>query len=254
MMIHWSVQTLDAHPDLARGCPPPRLLCDAEYRRFAGLKSEKRRREWLMGRWTAKRLLAAILGRSTGRQPACAEVVIENDPDHAPYAMWLSPHGRRSLDYSLSISHSADRAFCAALPAGWGTVGADIERIEPRSLAFSRQYFTPDELAQIHRAEENRRPLLATATWSAKEAALKALRLGLTIDTRRVACRLDPPADPSSPWAPCAIEVDLHARAPRRSLAGWWTAVDDFVLTLAYSPERRCGDRRSLLEENRYVS
>ena len=72
-MIHWLLQSTDAHPDLARGHPPVGLLCKLEHARLSNLTIDKRRREWLLGRWTAKQLLQAYLEQETGaRRDQCA--------------------------------------------------------------------------------------------------------------------------------------------------------------------------------------
>ncbi len=58
---------------------------------------------------------------------------------------------------------------------------------------------------------------LVTATWSAKEAVLKALQLGLTVDTRRVTvlCQFD---GDLTQWTPVEVECDstLIAAPDRR--------------------------------------
>ncbi|MCB8986887.1 MAG: 4-phosphopantetheinyl transferase family protein [Ardenticatenaceae bacterium] len=46
------------------------------------------------------------------------------------------------------------------------------------------------------------------AVWSAKEAVLKALHLGLTVDTRCVECLIAPVAERPSTWTPFTIGCD----------------------------------------------
>ena len=83
------------------------------------------------------------------------------------------------------------------------TVGADIEHVEPRDPAFVRDFFTTGEAERVWRCPAKQRDTLVTVLWSAKEAVLKVLRLGLTVDTRRVELRhvvgLEPPTDPLRP-------------------------------------------------------
>jgi 4'-phosphopantetheinyl transferase len=186
------------------------------------LKTDKRRGDWLLGRWTAKRLAQACLG---DRRPL-AEYVVDNDPDGAP----------RLLDFpqiDLSISHSHGLAFCA-LSEG-GKLGADIERIEARSSGFVGDYFTDDEIGYVRAAAPDVQDTLVTVIWSAKEAALKALRLGLRADTRAVGCRPQPAtATPAADWLPIEIRIDsdrLGVDAAR--MMGWWRMHNEFVLTLA---------------------
>lgn len=102
----------------------------------------------------------------------------------------------------------------------------------PHHPAFPGDYFTLDELAIVAAAPAELRDTLVTAIWSAKEALLKALRLGLTVDTRRVAClpSVDDLAQARSGWAPLTISAPtLTPGAPH----AWWRLDGDDVLTLA---------------------
>ena len=61
--VSWLLQT-------AADLPPHReWLSPAENERLAGLEVSKRRQEWLLGRWTAKQVLAAYRPESLGRRP-----------------------------------------------------------------------------------------------------------------------------------------------------------------------------------------
>lgn len=240
-MIHWLVETDSAHPSLARGVPPGGLLNAAERDRFASLRSEKRRRDWLLGRWTAKRLLCTTLVAAGDTLPADA-IEVASDPDGAPTVRVdagrlvarddTRPHSP-IRESALSISHSRDRALCAVTQEDGVSLGADIEYIEPRAAGFAAAYFTPEEAALVERASDGERDTLVTAIWSAKEAVLKALRLGLVVDTRAIVCRPCAPVDGG--WAPVSVEFDavLLGREAPTDAAGWWRVVDGFVLTLA---------------------
>ena len=269
-MIRWLVQSNTDHPDLAAGRVPAGLLNAAEAARLAAFTHPKRRRDWLLGRWTAKLLLQAHLTETTGECLALETLVIDNDPDGAPYAQYVDGAGvllsdRRlgqfcdRLPVSLSISHSNGYAFCAVCdlatvatrmeqPADTPQtplpqVGADIELVEPRARQFVEDFFTRDEIRSMRNAPPDLYDLLVTAVWSAKEAVLKALHLGLRVDTRCVDCQISPcrPRD----WEPFAIRLggQLDQTTPghagsTRALYGWWrTMCDDvsgasFVLTL----------------------
>jgi phosphopantetheinyl transferase (holo-ACP synthase) len=77
------------------------------------------------------------------------------------------------------------------------------------------------------------RNVAVTAVWSAKEAVLKALHLGLTVDTRSVACMIEPLGERPLTWTPFTIHCDntkLAQTAP--ALTGWWRTYENFVLTL----------------------
>lgn len=221
-MIHWLVQT-------QRDCPTDlHWLSAGERVRLEALRHPKRRREWLLGRWTAKQALQHAIEQTYHTRPALNTLIIENAPSGAPVAHWVG--GQRLAGWEISLSHSHDRALCALTQGA--AIGADIEWIEPRDEAFVRDYFTPTEVSLVERAPA--RAERVTAIWSAKEAALKALHLGLTVDTRAVECLINHQSAPHSDWKAFDIHSDprrLHGWS--RPLAGWWQVSENFVLTLA---------------------
>jgi 4'-phosphopantetheinyl transferase len=248
-MIHWLIQSVSDHPDLACGIAPAGLLSDSEQARLAALKFDKRRRDWLLGRWTAKRLVQAYIERQIGLRLPLDALTIGSHPDGAPYVCLdrrsrsaEAEHNLQSAicNLQLSISHSGDRAFCAVMKEG--SVGVDIERIEPRDWQFVEDYFTADEILQVWRAPAEQYETLITLIWSAKEAALKALRLGLSVDTRSIVCAIDQP-EPARDWGHVALVLDQRLlqldTAP--VLVGWWRRIDDFVLTAAVTHGKRSG-------------
>lgn len=256
-MIHWLVQSASDHSALRGATPPEGLLGPAELACFERLRTEKRRRDWLLGRWTAKRLLGEELERRYGVRPRHDELEIVAAPDGSPglSADWRLALGERGNLPSplptpqLSISHSHDRAFCTVCDTPGLAIGCDIERVEPRAPVFVADYFTARERALVEEAPAELRDLLVTAIWSAKEAALKALRLGLTVDTRQVGCypAVTGATGPDR-WSAFPVELDpeLGHAAPA---AGWWRASDGFVLTVvalgAPSARQRDGARES---------
>lgn len=143
-MFYWLVQSQDAHPDLAQGIPPDGLLNAVEQARFVTLKTEKRRRDWLLGRWTAKRLLQGVVCETGGECFPLNEFTVDNDADGAPTINYQLPI--TNFRFELSISHSHGYAFCAVAER---PIGADIEWIEPRSDEFIADYFTEAERAFV---------------------------------------------------------------------------------------------------------
>jgi 4'-phosphopantetheinyl transferase len=271
-MIHWLIQSFDDCPEILRQDATPAWLSDDERRRLAGFRVEKRRQEWLLGRWTAKRLTQTVL-RGDFREDGNDEwpldrLLVAADASGAPYVS-LQTEGQR-LPFSLSISHSHGVAFCAIArtndahddpgathdqsrtanqtpDAGQDAtqhsrrthcaVGADIELVEGRTATFVVDFFTPAEQSAIVTAPAEQRDLLATAIWSAKEAVLKALREGLRVDTRLVECLIDLSDPPPQEWTPFPIRVDertINQAGQPSSWSGWWRMVEGrFVLTLA---------------------
>ncbi len=153
-------------------------LTAGERARADGFRFEKRRRDWLLGRWTAKIALLEIAGLS---HRDIARIEIASAPDGAPLPML----GDERCGVQLSLSHSNDRAFSTVLQ-GTAALGCDIERVEPRSQGFIETYFTAAEAERVERADPGFRDTLVTMIWSAKESTLKALRTGLKADTRSV--------------------------------------------------------------------
>lgn len=238
-MIHWLIQSFQAHPDLASGALPEELLSSKEIDLFSQLRKEKRQREWLLGRWTAKKLLQAILKDTTGEYIPLSNLRIFNLQNGAPYLADRWP-------LSLSISHCHEYAFCAVSQGLSWSVGVDIERIEPRAPGFTKEYFTGLEIQQVCQVPAEAHDCMLAFTWSAKEAVLKALQLGLTVDTRAVTCLAKPGIFPQHGWLPFEIRLDLTwiercMRARQNTflsfddipcLSGWWQIRGDYVLTL----------------------
>jgi 4'-phosphopantetheinyl transferase len=241
-MIDWLIQSTAGHPALARGIAPAGLLSEQEQQRLVELKTLKRRSDWLIGRWTAKHLIQAYIERQTGVQPRLNTLAVINDPDGAPRI--IADCGLHNADYDLnlqsticnlqlSISHCNGYAFCALLDHCDTQIGADIERIEPRAAAFAEDYFTAHELSQLRAAPPERGDAIVTLIWSAKEAALKALRLGLTVDTRKIDCTAAPAAPAAPAWAALGVRAAPGLLGERETIfQGWWRQFDQYVLTM----------------------
>ena len=228
-MIYYLLETAAAWPDMALGRCPPGLLTEAEQAEYAALATSKRRRDWLLGRGTAKQLLRGMVQAGGHAAPSPDRLAIGRWPDGAPYATWPG----RVDPWPLSISHSEGRAACATTEDATQVLGIDLERIAPRSAAFAQDYLTQAEISCVERAPHTARETLVTAIWSAKEAALKALHLGLTVDTRSVECLIEPPAATPERWTPLAVTLDPERlKRPAPPLAGWWQLNMGWVVTL----------------------
>lgn len=188
------------------------------------LRVPKRRDDWRLGRYAAKRLLAplAAIGRGASE---LARIEILAAPDGAPSAHLDG----EPWDLALSISHAGSRGLAACAPAGTA-LGCDIECVEPRSPGFVDTFFGDKERSLCAEARDEELPLLANAIWSAKESVLKALRVGLRADTRTVEALPMGWADRDARWRPVVLHV-----AADIELCGWWHAHGDSVITLAAS-------------------
>ena len=221
------------------------VLHPREQAKFATLKTEKRRQDWLLGRRTAKQLIGEVVARETGERPFPNTIEVSNGAMGDPIVncelrMVNCEREISNLQslISLSISHSNAHAFCAVVEKPDWPLGADIERIEGRSAEFVTDYFTKEEQALVNSASDEMRDVVVTAVWSAKEAVLKALHLGLTVDTRSVACLIEPIGERPLTWTPFTIHCDdTRLRHSPPPLTGWWRTYENFVLTLVVQKE-----------------
>jgi 4'-phosphopantetheinyl transferase len=199
-------------------------LSEAELRVLGPAATPPRRADWRLGRWTAKRAVAAWLGLPQDLERWSALAILP-DRDGAP----VPRYRERPIGLSLSLSHRAGHALAVVGAAGV-EVGCDLERIEPRSAAFVADYLTRAERAHWAASRSDERDALANRVWSAKESVLKLARRGLRVDPREVEVRFAIDGRTAG-WRP------LSARwAPLGECGGWWRQQDDRILTLVARP------------------
>jgi 4'-phosphopantetheinyl transferase len=184
---------------------------------LAGLRFAKRREDWRLGRWTAKAVVAALLGVDIARIEVLAAA------DGAPEA-WLD--GARA-PVSLSLSHRAGLALAAVAHAP-AIVGCDLERLEPRSPAFVRDWLAPAE--QLLAGSDA--VVAPNLMWTAKEAAAKVRREGLRLDVRSAVTRIGGQSIVAG-WSPLFVEWAGETLCTR----GWWRVDAGFVMTVAETPD-----------------
>lgn len=217
-------------PSLAAGQAWPGLLSRREEDVLAGLTFLARRRKWLLGRVAAKRLVREMFGAAA---PGDVGIIVLNRPSGEPYVVI---EGQGDWAYPISISHRRDVGLAASPNRRELRIGADVETIEPRDLAMVRQFFTDDEARRVAAGGQDRDEVVA-CIWSAKEAVLKLLGLGLRLDTRAVEVNLagKPFADCPAGWQPIGVEVRADvpgvdaAKLPRVM----WRREAGHVLTVA---------------------
>jgi 4'-phosphopantetheinyl transferase len=200
-------------------------LSENEAVRLSGMRFAKRRADWRLGRWTAKRALSVCMD-----VPAHPQVFKKMDIRPAPSGAPEVFFANQPAAVTISLSHRDGVAACAVAKSGV-EIGCDLEMVEPRSDAFVADYFTIEEQALVARASAEDRPRLLALLWSAKESALKALHEGLRLDTRSVVVN---PFDGSfdlNGWSP------LHVRYTGGVLFhGWWHLADNILRTVVASP------------------
>lgn len=248
--------------------PPHDLwLSTREQAILAGLQVPKRRQDWRLGRWAAKRLAVQLLqrrvegpgeggtvacpsdvclsftapvhpawGEAYGLEPARLSVLAASDGAPELYLDELR------LPLQLSLSHTSGWAVALLGPLA-GPAGIDLEVIEARSPAFMHDYL---DITEQSWAQQQPDPDLAgTLLWSAKESVLKARRTGLREDPRGVQVRMMPlppvlkrqltvqpcPSVLVRPPEPAGGWWAYHA-ASRQVYVGEWYSLDGKVLTL----------------------
>jgi 4'-phosphopantetheinyl transferase len=203
---------------------------------LAGLKIPKRRADWRLGRWTAKRAVAAYLEPTSGPKQL---VAIEIRPAVTGAPEVFLDH--QPADVSISLSHRDGTAACAIVPSG-AVVGCDLELVEVRSDAFIGDYFTAAEQTCIAQSPPEQRDRLVTILWSAKECALKALRTGLRVDTRTVSASISfgscnalagDGTDSAMAGEWCRLSVQYE---DSKVFSGWWQCIDRLARTVVSEP------------------
>jgi 4'-phosphopantetheinyl transferase len=232
--VYWFEQTRADLP------PNHDWLGLSEVASLNALRIPKRRADWLLGRWTAKRAVSICLNIPGGSK-ALAGIEIRPAASGAPEVFLDS----QPAAVNISLSHSNGTALCAVAPPGT-ELGCDLEIIEPRSDAFIADYFTSDEQALIARTPATDRLRLLALLWSAKESALKALREGLRLDTRSVTVSLPESAPPPpldematgpylaeghSIWRPLEVQC-----VSGQVFRGWWGQAGNLLQTLVATP------------------
>lgn len=183
--------------------PADSFLSSSESAYLQTLRSEKRKGDWLGGRFALKTLLA----RESGLLPACSlpparpdaitgtcaaqvcltpaqtsaaalgvlkQIDVVKMPSGAPQVFVGSVPDARSV----SITHSGGWAV-AAVSAPQTFLGIDLEKIETRSRVWAEEFFDPREKGPA--TDEH-----LTKVWTQKEAVVKLLGCGLSINTREI--------------------------------------------------------------------
>jgi 4'-phosphopantetheinyl transferase len=237
--IYWILQHL---ADVPAG---DEWLSPAERAVRGRLWAPKRVRDWRLGRWAAKRAVLRAGGPASAdlHLGAYAAISVLSTDAGCPRVL---EDGSESA-WALSLSHSGEHGLCvlARRPAA---VGCDIETIGRRGEEFVVEWFTDSERTIVDSAADaGERSRLVTTVWSAKESALKALGVGLRMDTRDVDVGLILPSLDDARGDPEALEGSkgglrtgdwspFVVTSIRGSFHGWSRTYGDQVLTMVADP------------------
>jgi phosphopantetheinyl transferase len=227
--VFWSVQQFDSIPEDLD------WLSLAEQNRYHQFRFPKRQNEWLLGRWAAKNLLRNLLTGSDTFQ--FRDLSIQNEDSGAPFAMWND----QRLEGSLSISHRGEQAVSAFCYDPDISIGIDLEEMEAKSRGFVEDYFTKPEAGMVFALSIEKQALAASLLWSGREAIVKALQIGLRIDTRQMAFNL-PSLATNVDWQP--IEI-LQCPAEGKNLKLFWRKLNHDLITLAIMHNHQENDNPS---------
>jgi 4'-phosphopantetheinyl transferase len=171
MTVYWLEQVKTDVPESNDWLSPGEAV------RLESMHIAKRRKDWRLGRWTAKCAVAAYL-KLPQNPRQLAEIEIRAAASGAPEVFAMD----EPVPVTISISHRSGVAACAVAPPGV-LLGCDLEVVESRSDGFVADYFTDEEQSLVSRVPEPDRSRLVALLWSGKESALKALSEGLRLDT-----------------------------------------------------------------------
>jgi len=226
-IIYWILEG-EGEPFSFKDLRAEEILSPHELACLKKMRFEKRRNEYLFGRYTAKRMLTSNGLNWSGEDFWSLEIL--NEPDGAPYLEQPNKGG------SLSITHRGNFAASALFAGEDRQIGIDLEIIEPRDWSFVEDFFTEIEVASVKRLAEPYRSVWVTTMWSAKEAVLKAWRKGLRIDTRDI--EIKPITEENfislaDDWVQINAEI-RNSRYPACWLFG--RVFGDYVLPWPYPP------------------
>lgn len=224
--VFWSLRSFDSIPEDLDWLSLPEL------NRYQQLRFPKRQNEWLLGRWAAKYLLGNLL-MDLDSNPF-SELSIHNEDSGAPYAIWND----QRVEGSLSISHRGDCAIAAFCFDPELSIGIDLEEIESKSRGFVEDYFTEPEVRMVLAFSDEEQALAASLLWSGREAIVKALQIGLRIDTRQFALDLQPLTSHAD-WQPIEIR---KSPVEYKRINLFWRKLKNALVTLAIKHKNREGD------------
>jgi acyl transferase domain-containing protein/phosphopantetheinyl transferase (holo-ACP synthase) len=174
---------LPADGALWKGVWARRVLGRSEREQFDALRlPESRQLEWLGARTAAKEAVAKLLRAHRGPELMPADIEILPDEQGAPQVKAAVLEGvDRAVIVSLAHAQGEAVALAALVPAESGAlIGIDIEHLKARPTGFAEAALKPEERQLLKGVPADAADEWLLRCWCAKEAAGKALGLGIT--------------------------------------------------------------------------
>jgi phosphopantetheinyl transferase len=221
-MIHLAFSSFSIIRMIAGGRTAADLFGPLEWDEYSRLKIPARLAEWEASRLAVKKMIKeAVPGTESLPLPS---IQIQKEASGAPYVV---VDGLGRLPGCLSISHSNGFVFIGYAEETT-LFGVDLELVAERSKEFVLDYFTETEIEYLENCAADHKPSIITLLWSAKEAALKAARLGLRLDTRRIEITPHACFEISPFWQTASINcLELGLNFPRL----FWRSEEGFIQT-----------------------
>lgn len=220
MAVYWAFETIEGILKQDSLAGQVSQLGNDEQNYLDLLRFKKRREEWLAGRLALKRLLQKVNTDLSSLE--LDQIQILKAESGAPF---IQVEGKTYHKVSISISHSNGYVLCGVSQQIF-RLGVDLERVENRSESFMGDFFTQKEVEQINCQPIEERAFLSTLIWSEKEAVLKALSLGLKMDTRHIQIDL------SNYQASNGWQYNTFTVKNEKNLRLLWRRQNSFVLTV----------------------
>jgi 4'-phosphopantetheinyl transferase len=158
-------------------------LLDARERAQADVRRDDARRRYVVAHGELRRVLAPHAGVAPAAIAYTYLCGVCGSHEHGRPSLALD--AVRSAPPSFSLSHSGDVAVVAVADE---PIGADVERVRPRRYldAVARRVLRDDEFARWAALPETDRVVAFLRVWTAKEAYVKLLGVGITRALRDV--------------------------------------------------------------------
>ena len=151
------------------------ILTTAEADIFSSFRRLEKRKEWLAGRIAVKEAARSLSNSLSGQTIDNLAIQIDTLPSGQPY---LNSLGKLS-DQIISITHKAGNAIAVAAPLSeFKSIGLDLETIASAD-DIEHLMLNDTEQHYLNQLNQQERARYLKSVWAAKEAAAKALGLGL---------------------------------------------------------------------------